>query len=73
MDIYENDGGWKPRNEVLDVRSVDGSSRYDELREKSSRGEIKNFLVRDSAYNQKQLEYILVCEWWEMVKEEDDV
>jgi len=69
MDLSEQISSWIPNSGVFDLRSQDQKQRYNDLRAKASRGEIRHFLdgldKGWTSYNQKELEYIVVCRWWE--------
>lgn len=68
MDLNERQGIWKSDSGVFDIRNKQEKREYDELRDKAARGEIRGFkdgLDRGwTGYNQKDLEFIVVCKWF---------
>ena len=70
MDLNERQGTWVPESKVFDIRDDGDNKEYNELRAMAARGEIRSFqdgLDKGwTGYNQKDLEFIVVCKWWSL-------
>jgi hypothetical protein len=72
MDLNERNLSWRAASEVIDLTTEVGTARYNDLRDRAARGEIRGFTKTDTAYNQKEGDYLAVCEWWEPGEAEEE-
>ena len=73
MDLLEQEGNWKPKVELFDLKYPSSKAELETLMLRASQEDGVRGLKRvNQVYNQKEGDYLVEYKWWELAQVEDD-